>query len=224
MEDIRIFIGTGPRFMEPLRALTYSITENCSQPERLHITPMMAHGSERWTNWAGQPLDEEVGRPAPPGQRRWVTPFSLFRYAIPDLCDFEGFAIYLDVDMVVLGDIVELWEHRQPGYWNCAPGPDGDCVAVIDCFDPDRWTLDKLKAGAYGNKHGLRRRIEQRTIRGLPPEWNHADRYVPSVTKLIHFTSMRTQPFRPYPEALSYEEHPDPGAVQIYRETVQAAS
>jgi lipopolysaccharide biosynthesis glycosyltransferase len=37
--------------------------------------------------------------------------FSGFRWAIPESCNFEGRAIYMDADVIVLCDIAELWSH-----------------------------------------------------------------------------------------------------------------
>ena len=42
----------------------------------------------------------------------WATPFSGFRWsAFRKHCGFKGRAIYLDIDMIVLADIAELWHH-----------------------------------------------------------------------------------------------------------------
>lgn len=36
------------------------------------------------------------------------TDFAITRFLVPFLCDYEGFAVYLDGDMICLGDIAEL--------------------------------------------------------------------------------------------------------------------
>ena len=41
----------------------------------------------------------------------WATPFSGFRWAIPEYCGFEGRAIYMDTDVIVLCDLAEMWTH-----------------------------------------------------------------------------------------------------------------
>lgn len=215
-EKIRIFIGCGPRFEEPTNALICSIYENCSDPERLDIQLMEAWAEPEWSNWHGQPTEENFGRV----KGNWVTPFSLFRYAIPEVCGYEGYAIYLDADMIVLGDICDLWNHRVEGRWVSAPGPDGDCVTVLDCT-VDLFPLIPLVGGKLGNKHRLRDMIAPYVRRILSQEWNHTDKYVPSVSKLIHYTSMKTQPFKPYPEVLDYLEHPDQNARGIYYKYVE---
>ena len=37
--------------------------------------------------------------------------FSGFRWAIPEYCQFQGKAIYMDTDVIVLDDLALLWEH-----------------------------------------------------------------------------------------------------------------
>jgi lipopolysaccharide biosynthesis glycosyltransferase len=81
----------------------------------------------------------------------WGTPFTCFRYAIPELMGFQGRAIYTDVDMLCLGDIEELWNWNLKGKpfafswdwlmsngtkWNNTAYERGwwsDSVIVMDC-------------------------------------------------------------------------------------------
>lgn len=62
------------------------------------------------------------------GGRQTHTSFTPFRFAIPYLCEAPR-ALYLDVDMIVLGDIAELWNQPQIKPWRCCPRqwyvPDG---------------------------------------------------------------------------------------------------
>lgn len=216
---VRVFIGSGPRFERSTNALIASILAH-TDPDAVDIRLMEAGAEPEWSNWKGQPTEQNFGRV--PGN--WVTPFSLFRYAIPACCGFTGYAIYLDTDMIVLDDIRLLWEMRRPGEWRTAPNRDGDCVTVMDCaaIEP-HMHFDRLQSGAYGNKHQLRRRVEPVVHRTLPPEWNDTDRYRPGTSRLVHYTSMITQPWHPYPEVLDYEPHPDPGAVALWHTWDQKA-
>lgn len=213
-EKVRVFIGTGPRFEEPTEILKYSIL-SITDPTEVEIHEMKAWDrddpSGLWSNWPGQPTEENFGRV----RGNWVTPFSLFRYAIPAMCGFEGYAIYLDCDMIVLDDIRKLYEHRKPGKWCIAPNRDGDCVTVMDCSAVQMPFLS-VKGGYLGNKHGLRKHVQPYISRTIPEEWNHCDQYKVEVSKLVHYTSMKTQPWHPYPEALNYEPHPDAEAVALY--------
>lgn len=112
------------------------------------------------------------------------TGFSNVRYAIRH-------GIYLDPDMIVLGDIAELWGYKKPGQYVCLK--DGSTeVAVIDC------------------EHQCRNKFEQHKLKKLPIiplEWNVEDKIIPGM-KLLHFTNMHTQPW--------FNDHPDKEAVAIY--------
>jgi len=48
------------------------------------------------------------------GQRDGTNRFVYSRYLVPDLMDFQGWALFCDGDMIVLGDLVELWALRDP--------------------------------------------------------------------------------------------------------------
>lgn len=67
----------------------------------------------------------------------WQTPFSGLRWAIPELCDYRGRAIYLDSDTFVLGDIAELWTQPIPaGAFALIKGGGRklrSCVMLLDC-------------------------------------------------------------------------------------------
>jgi hypothetical protein len=44
------------------------------------------------------------------------TEFSMTRFLVPHLCDYEGWAIFIDCDMVVTDDIAKLWALRDDNY------------------------------------------------------------------------------------------------------------
>ena len=90
---IRVFVGTAPKWEAHEPVLEYSIQKNTSEPVEVNFI----RGLE------------------PSG----CTGFTNNRFAVPELAGHEGYTIYLDIDMVVLGDIAELWEYRKPGMWVC---------------------------------------------------------------------------------------------------------
>ena len=102
---LKIFIGCDPNNcdLEQMMVLDYSIHKHTSQP--CDIT---------WLQLSHDPASPFYSDPASgKGWRteRWATPFSGLRWAIPELCGFEGRAIYFDADVVVLSDLAELWQH-----------------------------------------------------------------------------------------------------------------
>lgn len=114
------------------------------------------------------------------------TGFSNVRYTIER-------GIYLDCDMIVLGDIAELWGYRRPGKFVCLK--DGSTeVAVIDCLHYCR------------NKH-QQNLLPKEPI--IPLNWNCEDKVSPAA-KLVHFTDLKTQPW--------FFQHPNKEASALYEQ------
>lgn len=113
------------------------------------------------------------------------TGFTNVRYLIK-----EG--IYLDCDMIVVGDIAELWEYRQPGKFVCMEDGSSE-VSVISCTHNCK------------NKH-QEHLLPKANI--IPSSWNVKDQIIPGM-KLLHFTDLSTQPW--------FYEHPDQLAVALYK-------
>jgi hypothetical protein len=66
--------------------------------------------------------------------QKWATPFSGFRWALPAICKFEGKAIYMDSDFIVLADIAELWNTPMlPEKMVIAKGGNRYCCSLWDC-------------------------------------------------------------------------------------------
>lgn len=140
----------------------------------------------------------------------WGTDFSCFRFAIPELCGFDGKAIYLDADMLVLGDIAELASLSLNRPWLCRSGMTD--VSVIDC-KAMRGLLPSIAEMKPSGRITFDY-VQMLTRCGaidpsLPAEWNardSADLWVPA-TKLLHYTTVPWQPWRPYP-CVTYYPHP----------------
>ena len=89
---IRIFIGYDPREAITYSVLAHSILRHASQP--VSITPL-----------ALNQLGEVYTRERNPLQS---TDFSFTRFLTPYLSDFEGWSVFMDCDMIVMDDIVNL--------------------------------------------------------------------------------------------------------------------
>src|SRR3990167_5362559 len=68
----------------------------------------------------------------------WSTPFSGFRWAIPEYCGFHGRALYTDVDMINRRDISQLFDLDLQGRALAARrgtrfGGFEFCVTLFDC-------------------------------------------------------------------------------------------
>lgn len=165
---LRIFIGTDPRQPIAWNVLSDSIVRHSSQP--VAITPLSLKTL--------------------PITRRGLTEFTFSRFLVPYLCGFQGIGLFLDADMVVTGDIAELFAHadglsavqvnkKQAKFewasamlFNCAR-----CCVLKPEFvqDPHNGLFDFSWADGVGE---------------FPEEWNKCVAYAsPGLdAKLYHFT------------------------------------
>ncbi len=97
---IRIFIGFAPRETVAYHVLSHSIHARASAP--VSIAPLM--------------LSQLGGLMTRERNSLQSTDFSFSRFLTPYLCGFEGWAIFMDCDMLVLEDIAKLWALRDEKY------------------------------------------------------------------------------------------------------------
>ena len=119
------------------------------------------------------------------------TGFSHARWEIPVLRFHRGFAIYLDSDMLVLGDVQELWDYRERGMWmSSMTYPHGSsAVSVIDCSL--MLPTGRTKKPYYYDQFLVEKGI---MVPIIPLEWNMRNAYVDG-TQLIHYTKRALQPW-----------------------------
>jgi hypothetical protein len=166
---LRVFIGTDPRQPIAWNVLSDSIVRHASVP--VAITPLSLKTL--------------------PITRRSLTEFTFSRFLVPYLCDFKGTALFLDADMVVTGDIAELFacadgkssvqvnkdqakfEWPSAMLFNCE-----HCSALTPEYVEDR--SNQLFDFAWAKSVGE-----------FPAEWNHCISYAPPRmdAKLYHWTA-----------------------------------
>lgn len=83
-----IFVGFDPRQPLAYNVLQYSIHERASKP--VSVVPLMLRQL--------------------PIKRRGLTDFTFSRFLVPYLSEFKGCSIFMDADIVVNGDINELFD------------------------------------------------------------------------------------------------------------------
>lgn len=187
-EQVRVFVGTDSSIHEKAEvALVESILSNITNGEETQLILDFIR----------------------PGWKSGCTGFTNHRFLIPSLCNYEGFAIYMDVDMIVLGDIAELWSYKTPGKW-CTTGLRDD-VSVIDCAAFKDLTPDFVRSK---RKDAIRSKIGARCECNIPQTWNHIDKLGDN-TKLLHYSDLDRQPWHPIP-GHPYKPHPDPAAVELF--------
>lgn len=191
MKPLRVFIGYDPRQPLAYTVAAHSAVVNCSKP--VSVTPL---------------IQRQL-----PVKRKGLTEFTFTRYLVPWLCDYEGYALFIDADMLVLGDLAEL------------PWGMDEAVAVVghECSKINGQSLGFERASVMlfncgtllcralrpeyietGNPQAFDwARCDVGGIRPLDPAWNHLVGYDPprKDAKIVHFT----QGIPCFPETLNDE-------------------
>jgi len=178
---IGIFIASSERFSDVEWMTPFSIQENSSKDYPIHVIRpesigMVEHGCTGFTN---------------------------VRWAVPELCREYGydFGIYLDVDMLVLGDIAELAGYARRHKWVClVDGSNEFSVVCATLKFPKKEVLPFRHKGTLPRGDYLHK---------IPLSWNVEDRIEPGI-KILHFTSLDNQPW--------FHVHPDKAVVKKYLE------
>lgn len=132
---IKVFVGCDPNNcdLEQMMVLEYSIRKHTSLPvEIIWMQLSRDHNSY----WYSNPEKGEGWNTT-----KWPTPFSGFRWAIPEYCEYSGRAIYMDSDMIVLSDLAHLWQHPITDEAIVAAKIKADMTRLCTCV----WLCDKAK-------------------------------------------------------------------------------
>ncbi len=219
-EPLPIFVGFDKREVEAYDVCTKSISKRATIPHRLiplNIDQLRQDGlywrEER--KEGNQRYDVVDGKP-------FSTDFSFSRFLVPHLCGYEGWAVFMDCDFLILEDIAELLALADYKY----------AVQVVKhrFAPPDSTKMDGQLQQAYPRKnwsslilwncsHGANRVLtkevvnsqtgswlhgfswlEREQIGGLPETWNWLVSH--SRPKAIHYT--QGMPFMPNYEQCEY--------------------
>jgi hypothetical protein len=186
---VRVFVGSEPAQQRAERVLVWSI-ERIRDPSRVYEIWLMKGLS---------------------GFRRrgWTTGFTNYRFAVPHFAGESGRALYNDVDQIYLADPGDLFDAELGDHGFLAVAPDDPSVMLLDCARmAEVWTLAGARRASKAEL--LRRALAVPGLYGrLAPEWNaRDDEYEPGRSKCLHFTTLHTQPWRPFPERFVYQPNP----------------
>lgn len=130
-----------------------------------------------------------------PVKRQGLTSFTFTRYLVPWLCGYEGYALFVDADILCRGDIAELpWdsEHAVSVVPHTSVKKNGQDVSVyferpsvmlFNCSKCKRLTPDYIETGKPQSLEWAA------SVGELPRQWNHLVGYdSPKDAKLAHFT------------------------------------
>jgi uncharacterized protein len=141
-------------------------------------------------------------------RRSWLTGFTNFRFAIPHFAGCSGRAIYNDVDQIYLADPAELFDTDLDGHGFLAISDRDTSVMLIDCERmAEIWTIDTARVKRRKQMEAAARAVG--AWGPLDRGWNSRDgEYVEGCSKLLHYTTIHTQPWRPFPEQYVYQHNP----------------
>ncbi len=190
--SVRIFLGTEPAQYRADRVLVWSI-EKVRDPSRVYEITLLKDlpGFDR---------------------RGWTTSFTNYRFAIPHLMGGEGRAIYNDEDQVYLSDPGELFDLEMGDHGYRAVSPQDTSVMLLDAAKMEAvWSLEASQT--LSKRSLLRKASGVAGLYGtLDGAWNVRDESLEEgAPRCLHYTTLHTQPWRPFPERFVYDAHPDEG-------------
>jgi lipopolysaccharide biosynthesis glycosyltransferase len=172
----KCFIGYDERQPVSFNVLQQSIISQTSKP--VAIIPLIL-----------KTLPIERGWPKP---NAGLTPFTWSRFLVPHLCNYEGKALFLDVDIVLNGDISELFSIAEHDYCPAVYVSKNQhrfewaSVMLFNCAHEDNKKLTPEFIETAQGLHGIN---WTDSIGDLPREWNHLVGYdAPKEAKLVHYT------------------------------------
>ena len=173
---LKIFLGADPRQVVSLTTLIHSIAKNAKSP--VSITPLVLETL--------------------PIKRAGLTPFTYTRFLVPHLCNYEGLGLFLDADMLALGDITEVFDigrmrsDKAVHVMQEQPAFEWASMILFNCAHPSNRILtpEHIDNPEVKNLHKIGW-LKMDEIGTLPKEWNVCIPYTsnpPENPKLVHFT------------------------------------
>lgn len=189
-EPVRVFLGTEPAQHRAERVFVWSI-ERLRDPARRYEVHLMRSLAGFRTGG-------------------WTTGFTNYRFAVPHFAGESGRAIYNDVDQIYLADPAELFDLDLRTHALLAVAPDDISVALLDCARlAPVWSLEDAQRGT---KRRLLARLALRPgfVGALDASWNLRDEdpREGASPRVLHYTVLHTQPWRPFPHRFAYQDNP----------------
>ncbi|MDB5968153.1 MAG: glycosyl transferase [Hydrocarboniphaga sp.] len=194
---VRVFVGCDPNDcdLEQMMVLEHTMRKHASLPVEIH---WMRLSRNPQSFWYSDPRQQASGWRT----ERWATPFSGFRWAVPAHCGYQGRAIYMDTDMIVMSDIAELWRtplaapavfaaRRETGFQRF-------CVMLWDCAAARSVLpgMDELRSQPDAHSRLTRHfAAHPGQVQAMDPAFNNIDGDGQPVEriKILHYSDMGTQ-------------------------------
>lgn len=207
-DTLPVMIGYDPREHEAFEVCRASLLRRSTIPlhvRALRLPALVEAGLYRrpWRMEGGQRFDLIDGKP-------FSTDFSFSRFLVPALCQYEGWAVFVDCDFAFLADVAELLPFMD------------ESKAVVVCkqahVPPDAVKMDGQIQTRYRRKnwsslmlmncgHPATRRLTVEAVNNepgswlhqfdwlrdadigaMPVEWNWIDGVTPGAPKAVHYT------------------------------------
>ncbi len=183
---IRVFIGYDPRESVAYHVLSHSILKRATEP--VSITPLAL-------NQLGDLMWRERNS-------LQSTDFSFSRFLVPYLCGFDGWAVFMDCDMLVLDDMASLWSMRDDKFSVMCVKHDHvpeeetkflgavqtkyekknwSSVMLFNCGKCQALTPDYVNTATGLELHRFKWLESDDLIGEIPHRWNHLVDYDPNV-------------------------------------------
>ncbi len=194
---IKIFIGFDNQVVSPYNVAQHSINMRSSKP--VSFTPInLKHLKGIYSRQRNETQSTE---------------FSMSRFLVPYLSNYEGWAIFMDNDILALDDIAKLWEMRDDKYavmcvkhehivqegekflgQNQLPyaKKNWSSVMLINCAKCKVLTPEYVNAASGLDLHRFNWLESDDLIGELPLAWNYLVDYYPTVplneVSILHYT------------------------------------
>jgi len=208
---VRILIGSGEQSLLERKVLLYSIRKHTKRALDILVYNGTHNAIER---------NAEPPRLSPMSLQvkyRNLTEFSMARFIIPEVCNYEGRCIFFDSDMICLGDVGELFDSPLDDYDFIAKkgalekrqGTTWALSAMLVNCDRCKFDLEQIISGIdeglytyqdFAQMHPDFLAYHHYTVGEMDPRWNEFD-FLDRETRLIHYTNLQTQPWK-------YHDHP----------------
>ena len=188
---LRIFVGFDPRQPISYTVLQHSLVWRAKKT--FALTPLLIENL--------------------PIQRQGLTPFTYSRFLVPWLCNFEGWALFLDPDMIFLDDVGNLFDLADDRHAAMVTKSqyrfEWASLILFNCGHPANKVLtpDFIDSEERCSTPHLMDWLKGEEIGDLPAEWNHLVGYDQprGDARLVHYT----QGIPAFPEVLGceYSDH-----------------
>jgi len=196
---MKVFVGYDPREDMAYQVCKHSIV---SKQPTAEVKPLIQK-ELRDKGWYTRPVDKLAS-----------TEFTFTRFLVPELCNFEGWALFMDCDMILTTDIAELFAQADDRYavmcvqhdykpkegtkmdgqtQTVYPRKNWSSAMLINCGHPSNQRLDMDLVnnpeinGAYLHRFSW---LEDEEIGSLDHTWNYLVGVYNDIEKpkLIHYT------------------------------------